>query len=238
MKKIALAVAGILVLLIAGGLFFASTQVDRLVAGAIETYGRAATGTAVNVGNVDVALTEGRGRLAGLTIDNPDGYSTRHFLEIDDVDLALDLASLRGVPVAREVVVDAAHLNAEQRGSATNLTDIQSYMSKAPADAPAAGEPGRLIIDRFRLTNARVTVTSDVLEHPEELTLADVQVDGIGRANGGATYGEATEAILTPIVAAARSAVESRLRSRATDAVKDELRDRASERLDELRNRD
>jgi len=80
-------------------------------------------------------------------------------------------------------------------------------------------------VERFRVRNARVLVTSPHMSKPEELQLEDVVVDNIGGATGGATYSEAAEAMLMPILAAARSAAADRLRSVAGEAVSDAARE-------------
>jgi hypothetical protein len=235
--KIIIGVA-VVVLLVGGAALFFASRLDGIVADAIERYGGAATGTEVDVGGVDIAVTEGRGELTRLTIGNPNGFETDYALRIDDIRLALDLGSLTGdVPVVSEVILDGAHVNAEQRGEATNLTDIQRYIEGTPSES-AGGEQGRIIIDRFRLTNARVTITSELLEEPEELALRDVTVNGVGRTSGGATYGEAAEAVLTPIFAAARTAVQDRLRDEAADEAREEVEEEARERLEELLDRE
>ena len=102
---------------------------------------------------------------------------------------------------------------------------------------PTPEEEGRITIDRFRLTNASVTLTSDLLDKPETIELKDIVVQGIGR-NGGATYDEATEAVLNPILAAARSAARDRLREVATDSARKELEKKASDKLKDLLDRD
>jgi hypothetical protein len=234
-KQIGIALAVVVICAI-GAVVYVTTQVDTFVADAIKTYGRATTGTDVGVGGVQIALTEGRGRIGDLTIGNPNGFDTDYFLRVNDVDLSLDLGSLRTpVPIVREVVVDGAHLNAEQRGDTTNLAEIQRFMTASSEAAPQqAGEPGRVIIDRFRLTNGRVTLTSELLSKPEDLELEDVVVQGVGRSSGGATYDAATEAVLTPILGAARAAVQERVRDAAADAAREEVEERASERLKEL----
>ena len=243
-KTIVLGATGIVVVAAAAVVYLAVNRLDGVVADAVETYGRAATGTDVDVGGVDIALTEGRGKLTRLTVDNPPGFETGYAVRINDVDVSLDLRSLSsGVPVVTELLLDDAHINAEQRDDATNLTDIQRNVSQ-PSTQPAARaeDAGRIIIDRFRLTNARVTVTSELLSKPEEIALEDVVVTGIGRSAGGASYGEAAEAMLAPILAAARSAAQARLRSEAADAVREELEEeveeKAGEKLRELLDRD
>jgi uncharacterized protein involved in outer membrane biogenesis len=240
-KRILLALIAVVVLAAAGAAWLVMTKGNEYVASAIERYGSAATGTSVRVGSVELALTQGRGDVKGLTIGNPQGYSSSYFLKVDDITLSIDLGSLGSrVPVVKEAVVDAAHLNAEQHGQTTNLTDIERQISgPAPSKttpAAAAKDEGRIIIDRFRLTHGRITLTSDLLKHPEELELADVSIDGIGRASGGVTYEQAAEAVLDPILRATRNAVETRLRKAAEDAARDKaesaLRDRLQKSLE------
>jgi hypothetical protein len=239
-KRILLGLVAVVVLAGVGVAWFVLTKGNDIVAHAIETYGGAATGTKVSVGRVELALTQGRGNIEGLTIYNPAGYSSSYFLKIDDIKLALDLGSLAGrVPVVKEALVDSAHLNAEQHGQTTNVTDIERRITGPSTKSPppsTAKEEGRVIIDRFRLTHGRITLTSDLLKHPEELELADVSIDGIGRASGGVTYEQAAEAVLDPILSATRNAVEARLRKAAEDAARDKaegaLRDRLEKSLE------
>lgn len=234
-KRILFGLIAVVVLAAAGVTWLVMTKGNEFVASAIERYGSAATGTSVRVGSVDLALTQGRGDVKGLTIGNPPGYSSSHFLKIDDIELAMDLGSLAGrVPVVKEARVDAAHLNAEQHGQTTNLMDIEQRIT-GPASKTApqgdAKDESRIIIDRFRLTHGRITLTSDLLKHPEELELADVSIDGIGRASGGVTYDQAAQAVLDPILRATRNAVEARLRKAAEDAARDKAESALSDRL-------
>jgi hypothetical protein len=82
-----------------------------------------------------------------------------------------------------------------------------------------------------------VVLTSEHLSGPEELVLRDVVVDGIGAAAGGATYAQAAEAMLAPVIAEARAAAAARLRTAAADAVRDEVEEEVRERIDELTTR-
>lgn len=239
-KKVILGAAVVIVAAVAVGVALVASRLGNIAGHIIEDYGSATTGTDVSVRSVDVEATRGRGEVKDLTIANPPGFHTDYALRIDDIQLGLDLASLRkDVPIIREVLVDDAHLNAEQRGDSTNLTDIERYMSKADKTADQSGAPEpRIIIDRFRLTHGRVTLTSELLSHPEELELGDVVVDNIGRSSGGATYGEATEAVITPILEAARTAVQARLKDAAAGAARQELEERATDKLKGLFERD
>ena len=149
--------------------------------------------------------------------------------------VALDVGSLAGdVPVIEELTLEGAVINAEQRDAASNLTDIQRHVSESPNDT--AREPGRIVIERFRLRNARVVLTSEYLSEPEELPLRDVVVEDVGSTTGGATYAQAAEALLTPVLAEARAAAAARLREVAGDAAGDAVREELDEELDEARD--
>lgn len=242
-------VIGVLVaiaLVTALALRYGVRRLDGVVASTVERYGGAVTGTAVNVGGVDLELARGRAELARLTIGNPSGYDTDYAVRIERAEVAIDVGSLAGdVPVVEELTLDDALINAEQRDTASNLTDIQRHATESSGEGDAGTEQGRIIIERFRLTNARVFLTSEHLSKPEELVLREVVVEGIGRGLGGASYSEAAEAMLGPVLAAARSAAGERLRTAAADAaaaaareeLEEQADDEAREEVDEVRER-
>jgi hypothetical protein len=217
---------------VALGLRYGNRRLDAVVAAAVERHGSAVTGTDVDVGGVALALSAGRADLAGITIANPSGYDTDYAVRVGHATVALDIGSLAGdVPVIEELLLDGATINAEQRSAASNLTDIQRHVGGAP---DSADEPGRIVVERFRLSNARVVLTSEHLSEPEELVLRDVVVAGIGETTGGVTYAQAAEAMLAPVLEEARAAATERLRAAAADAVREELEDEVRERVDEL----
>jgi hypothetical protein len=235
---------------------YGAGRLDAGVAATVERYGSALTGTDVKVSGVDLALTAGRADLAGITIDNPSGYETDSAVRIGHASVALDVGSLAGdVPVIEELTLEGALINAEQRDAASNLTDIQRHATASSGDAPPSSAPGRIIVKRFRVTDARLKLTSEYLSEPEELPLRDVVVEDIGTADGGATFSQAAAAMLEPVLTAARAAAAERLKGAAADALSeaaqeeldeeterareraDEIRDEVSERVDELLDR-
>jgi hypothetical protein len=222
---------------VAVALRYGAGRLDSAVVSTVERYGSAVTGTDVTVDGVDLALTAGRAHFTGLTIDNPRGYDTDYAVRIGTASVTLDIGSLAGdVPVVKALELDGALINAEQRDAASNLTDIQKHATAASGDAPA-GEPGRIVVEQFRLRNGRVLVTSEHLSKPEELPLADVVVRNIGTATGGATYSEAAEAMLMPVIEAARTAAAERLRSAAAEALSEAARKELDEEAQSLREK-
>lgn len=229
LKKVVL-VAAVLVVIGVVAVRFLGPEVDRRVAGLIERYGGAATGTEVEVGGVDIALTQGRGTIDRLTIGNPEGFETEYAVRIENVGVALDVGSVASdVPVVTEVLLNGVHINAEQRGDATNLTEIQEAASGSGGAPEPGAEEGRIKILLFRATDARLTVTSELAGGSETVDLEDVVVRDIGGTQG-ATYSEAAAAMLEPVIDAAVAAVRGRLQ----DAVEDAAREEVDEEVQEL----
>jgi hypothetical protein len=235
---IVVAVLAVAAIATAVALRYGVRRLDGVVAATVERYGSVVTGTDVDVAGVDLALTDGRADLAGITIRNPEGYETDYAVRIGHASVALDIGSLAGeVPVIDELTLDGALINAEQRDAASNLTDIQRHATASSGDAPPSTEPGRIIVKRFRFRDARVLLTSEHLSAPEELRLRDIVVDDIGAASGGATYSQAAGAMLAPVLAAARSAAGDRLKAVAAGAVEGAVREELEDDADELRER-
>lgn len=238
-SKVLLGLSILAAVVIAAGIYV-SRRLNPTVADLVESYGAEATGTRVRVGAVDVSLRDSRATLKGFVIDNPPGYSTPYLLRIDEIDVQLDVASLaRPAIVLRDVALKGATLEAEQHGTSSNLTEVLDHVEHAggttPAQPSAAAEPGtKLIVDRFRLTDGRVRLTSDALSGPQSIDLADVTARDVGRAEGGLDLTATADALLRPILAAARDAVRGRLQKAAGDAAKSKLEDAARKRLEEL----
>jgi hypothetical protein len=232
-----IAVLAAVAIVVALALRYGVSRLDGAVAATVERYGSAVTGTDVHVAGVDLALTEGRADLSKITIDNPSGYETDYAVRVGHATVTLDVGSLAGdVPVIDELTLDGALINAEQREKASNLTDIQRHATASSGDAPPSAEPGRIIVKRFRLNDARLLLTSEYLGEPEELPLRDIVVNDIGTATGGATYSEAAQAMLQPVLAAARSAAGERLKAVAAGAASDAVRENLDEEADEIEN--
>ena len=233
---ILIAILVIVAIAAAVALRYGANRLDGVVASTVERYGSAFTGTDVDVDGLDLELTAGRATIGDLTVGNPQGYETDYAVRVGSTTVVLDVSSLTGdVPVIEELVLDGALINAEQRDTASNLTDIQKHATASSGEAPA-GAQSRIIVERFRVRNAHVLLTSEHLSKPEALDLEDVVVDGIG-GRTGATYSAAAEAMLTPILAAARSATAERLRSAAADAASDAAREELEEETEDLRER-
>src|SRR5262245_45819688 len=95
-KKVIVGIAVVLVAATAVTTVLISSRLGGIAGRIIEDYGSATTGTDVSVRSVEIEPTRGRGEVKHLTVANPPGFSTDYALRINDIELALDLGSLRG----------------------------------------------------------------------------------------------------------------------------------------------
>jgi len=229
-------IVGIVVLALVALGVFVYLKSEDLVARGIETYGSRYLETDVSVAQVNLSLTEGSGEILGLDIGNPSGFGSGSAFALGRIKIVLDPQQTSSeLIVLKEVIVDAAQVGAVVRGKRSNLQTLLDNLNRnvgGEAAATDAAEPAgpKLIIERFRFTNATASVDSDIAGQMA-LSIPDVQLKDIGRASNGATIGAALQQLMQPIIRAvtremlnrgldldgARSQVEESVRDKVTE---------------------
>ena len=228
---------GIVLLVVVGLGVYLVMNSGSLIKTAVETYGPKYLGVDVRLGSADISLTEGTGELRGLVIGNPDGFDGPHAFSLGAIKLGLDpLGQSESLIRLRTIEIDAADLAMIARGTDTNLQalmanlDSDSTSEAAPAEESAGPEP-KIVIENFAFTNARTSLSSDILGD-KAVDIPDIQLTGIGEKSQGVTIREALQQLLSPIVRASTEAL-------AKESLNvDELKADAEQRLDdELKER-
>jgi uncharacterized protein (UPF0333 family) len=80
--KLFLILAGVIVIIIAGGVYYVFTNINAIVKAAIEKHGSQATRTDVRVSSVDITLSTGKGAISGMTVENPAGFTSRNIFSL------------------------------------------------------------------------------------------------------------------------------------------------------------
>lgn len=237
-SKVILGVAIVLVLLVAGGMWFLYRNLDSLVAGIIEREGAQATQTDVEVGSVSIDLQDGTAGISTLAVANPDGFSDQPAIALDDFAIELDPLAVASDPLVIERIrVDGARLLVEQAGARNNLeTILASVQELATGTTEPQAEGRKLVIERFELTNARATLLAPQLGEKREVRMPEIVLTDIGRATNGATAASVARQLLTPIIG---MALESAAEAGVSEALKERLgeteREVAEGLLDRLR---
>jgi len=232
-KKILIGVV-VLLVVVAGGVYYLYSNLGGLIKTAMETYGSEATQTQVKVSNVKLSLTSGEGDISGIVIANPKGYSAANAFALGLVSLKVDVASVTKNPVViKEIVIDKPQLAYEMSADgSSNLQTIQknvnAYAAKmggggAPAQKPAAGakEPERkLIIENLYVRNGQVAASHAALKGQQISTpLPTIHLTNIGKAKGGATPAEVANEVIGAISQQAAKAGTAEL-TKSLDSLK------------------
>jgi len=146
MKKIIFASIVILVIAIAGAIFYVLNNLDAIVKAAIEEFGSDAVKTSVQVEEVAISLTEGAATINGLTVANPDGFSLPQAFSLREVlvDINLERTSKESIAIdAISIVAPKVfyEINADREGSLNILKDNLGVGAGASSGTSSAGTP-------------------------------------------------------------------------------------------------
>jgi hypothetical protein len=195
--KKAVVVLGVLAVLAAGGAWLAYNYLDVIVKTALEHWGPDVTGVKVEVAQVQISPADGRGRITGLDIGNPPGFTSPRAARFGEIRLAIDPATVTSdVVLVRELAIEAPQVTYERGDRGTNLDAIQKSI-EAYAKRAAGGEGGsegkpaakrRFVIERLDIRKGRVTMTGKSLRGQGlAFDLPDVQLRDVGKRQGGLT---------------------------------------------------
>jgi len=194
-RVIALVLAGFAVTAIV----VSTLSIDRVVAHSIERYGSEVLGTEVSVGAVTIDLAEGRGRIAGLRVAQPEGFGPGDVLSFGEIVLDVDVASLAtGAPYVLELVrvADPVVAYVLDEDGESNLDVLERNLERAEDggsqrssdDDGAGGDEGeevRLRVDRLEVEGGRIHADMNAARLGErEAELPAIRLDRIGGEGG------------------------------------------------------
>ncbi len=223
LKKIAVAVV-VLVLILGAGLYYGWSHLDMMVRAEIEKYGSAATQTQVKLAQVHLSLTSGEGKLGGLSVANPKGYSSAKAFDLGSIDVGIDLNSVRGTGpiVISKVIIDKPQVSYElDNGGNSNLQTLQhnaeSFANSAAGNDSGAGgstNPStgsgsgrKIIIKDLEINNGQVSVSQSMMQGKQlSVPLPTIHLTNVGQSSGGATAAEIAQQVISSITAGASKA--------------------------------
>jgi hypothetical protein len=220
LKKIAIGVAGLIVI-IAVAAYFLWSNLDSLIKAAIEKYGSQATQTEVRVSSVKLSISSGNGGLSGIEIANPKGFSSGNALYLGAISVTINPNSVTGGgPIEiREIDIEKPQVTFEITPTGdTNLQTIQrnatgaSGGGHAAAESSAGGGSGtgagaqerKIIIDDLQIREGEVAISSPLLQGKAlSAPLPAIHLTNIGKSEGGATPAQIASQIIGSITAGA-----------------------------------
>jgi uncharacterized protein involved in outer membrane biogenesis len=211
MKKILIGL-GVLVILVGVGVFVFLGQLNDIVRAAIEKVGSDMTQTNVELNEVDIELTSGKGALRGFRVTNPSGFSADDAFKFGEVTVELDISTVQSDPVViKELVIQSPEIFYEFRenGDSNLQTLNDTVQSRAKsADSSASEEEGpKIIIENLYLRDGSVAVRAPLLNEKLSVPMPDIHLTDIGKKDKGATAREIADQTMQAVLKGAQGAV-------------------------------
>jgi hypothetical protein len=210
-KKIAIGL-GVLIVVIAVGIYYLSQNAGNLVAGVIKDEGSRVTQVPVDVSAVDISLTDLKAGLRGLTVGNPTGFKTDRAISLGEISVKIAKDWSMDIIVIDEVMVNAPEITYEIGTGGSNIAAIQKNVEdslkamggsaeKAPADEEKAGP--KIVINNFYIKNGKIQVSSSLLQGTTlPVALPDIHLKDIGKDNKDGSDGASTAQVIDEVMSA------------------------------------
>jgi hypothetical protein len=203
--------AAVVVVVVLAGILV-TAYASHLVRRGIEYGGNMATGLNTQVSHVDLGILSGQLRVAGMALDNPDGFDG-DFIQLDSLEVAVSLRSLMSdeveVPVLR---LDGLDVTLLKNTKGANYKTVMGYMADHEKDESQKTEKGFVI---RHLEINRIQAHVEVLTLGDKKARVDVEIPRIvlkdvgSNTDGGVVASELSsilvQAVLEAVVRRARN---------------------------------
>lgn len=246
--KIALISVFVVAIAIAGIVGITLYNLDSLVETAIEEVGPQVTQTPVTVDKVNLSLLSGLGEINGLTLGNPEGFTSDYAFHMAHIALQIEPQSLlEPVYVVKQVTIDGAKIIAEQKAMTTNLQALLKNIEKSTSSgsAPTKQETDKstdsntetsephLMVEQISIINNSVTLITERWGK-KELKIPDIQLSNIGSKDEGLTAEQLANVLLKKITREAEKTATKELEKMAKEKAKKKLSEKLKDKLNSL----
>ena len=182
-----------------------------IVKAAIENVAPQITKTDVSVANVIMSPLSGVAKIKGLTIGNPEGYTSDHLLQVGSISVKLDVASLMSDNiVVNELRIEDAEVIYEGDFQNSNLKALQktvggeassSAASTNSGAASASSQPAKTFaIEQIYINGTKVNYSSPLLAGKDvSFEVSNIHLENVGTKDKGATAAEVVNKIMVPL---------------------------------------
>lgn len=196
MKKLLLVIATCVVVAAIGARLIHYLSPDQAARREIERVASEAIQSPVHLDRIHISAADGTGLVSGFTVANPKGFKAPAALTAESIKLTVELATRdANVVVLRTLWVASPQLSYEQNAAGSNFTALLENIQRS-----GAREPGKKIIaERLVISRAKLSYASPD-GHTVTVDLPDIRLNGVGRAERGATAREFAVAIVEALL--------------------------------------
>ncbi|MCC3860288.1 AsmA family protein [Pseudemcibacter aquimaris] len=228
MKKILIGLV-VIIAIGAGAAMYLSSNADGMIKDSVVQYTPPVIGADVELANVNLDPANGVASLQGMTIGNPEGFTSDHLFKMDELLVKMDvnLENLTSDVIRiNEVRLDGADMIYEIGSNGNNVSQIQenidAYLTSMGIDTNSESEK-KFIIDDVYVNGTNVKIASDLLGGKGVgFSLPDLHLSGIGEKENGVLASDAIKQIWGAISGSVSKAVESEMLNNVVGDVKDE----------------
>jgi hypothetical protein len=161
LKKLAVFILAVVVLLIIALVLFVKMYGDRALKYGIETAGEKTLKVDVRVEDLSLAILAGKLNIDGLAVDNPEGYQQPTFLEAGHLYTALNTKSLLSDTIEiDQIKLDGINVVLEQKGMTNNIKELLANLPKSDAPKTESEKAGKnVLVKDLEISNVKVNVT-------------------------------------------------------------------------------
>jgi hypothetical protein len=212
MKIVGLVVVGLLLVLLAGVIFWGGSMIK----GAVNTFGPQVMGVPVSLQSAKFMPLRGKIQLTKLHIGNPAGFKTPGLFDLGDVDIELDSASLfSDTIVIHKIYVNAPEITYERGLLGSNISALTDQLGgsnkteeKKPAQAPATSGGKKVVIEQMSIRDPKMRFAlTATFGQSLPVALGQIELKDIGKDNGGVTFADAVKIIFSVLTSNIENAV-------------------------------
>ncbi len=164
-----------------------------------------ALGVKVNIGSIDVSLSNKKVTVSGIKIGNPPGYRKAHAITAESIDIGLNTASKELIDF-KDIRVKGSVVNLEVNEKGMNLTDLKNLANKKEQKESVGSEQIRVIIEHMAIEASTINTSITMLDRDiAPITLPAISFNNIGKG-GSVTAGDAIEQVVTKYLSAVQNA--------------------------------
>ena len=220
-KKIAIGL-GLIIVVIAVGIYYLSQNAGKIVEAVIEDQGTRVTQVSVALDGVDISLTDLKAGLRGLTVANPAGFKTARAVSLGEISVKLSKDWGPNLIVVEEVMVRAPEITYEIGAGGSNIATIQNNVQNFMKVMGGSGDSGgskstggdetkpKVVIDDLYIKGGKVNVSASLMQGRTLTTpLPDIHLKDIGKDSGGATPAEIVDQVIAAITKSSGNAASA-----------------------------
>lgn len=199
MKKI------IALLLILGAGAYLYMNLGDIVTKTAEKIASDALGVAVNIGSIDVSLSDKKVTVHSVEISNPPGYRNAHAVTTKTIAIGLKTASKELIDF-KDIVVKGSVVNLEINEHGMNLVDLKNLANRKKQKESVGSKQVRVIVQNMVIEASTINPSITLIDRKIlPIQMPAVTFSNIGQGSG-VKAGDAVVQILTKYLSSAERA--------------------------------